>query len=172
MRKIYCRLVSSTVHLLLFQSTILNLLTSELVVINNPLVSDDYINGACLLDTHCIIYGPTEWVLLSMQGSVIERHHEKLVDDFEVLTMDFRSLDEYNLTMWSGNLDDKRIIFQSQFSDHRTSPIYLSDAMVVNDKRDLIFACSTQSKPDVTLYKLTTGRFILQIRLASFIDLT
>ena len=145
-----------------FQSTILNLLTSELVIINNPLVSDDYVNGACLLDTHCILYGPTEWVLLSMQGALIERHHEKLVDNFEVLTMDFRSLEEYHSTWWTGNLDDKRIIFQSHFAGHQTAPIYLSDAMVINGKRNLLFACSSTSKPDVTLYQLTTrGKFNL-----------
>lgn len=131
------------------------------MVINNPLVSDDYVNGACLLDTHCILYGPTEWVLLSMQGSLIERRHENLVDNFEVLMMDFRSLDEYYTTLWTGNLDDKRIIFRSNLSGHRTTPIHLSDAMVINGKRNLLFACSSTSKPDVVLYQLTTGKFFL-----------
>ena len=142
-----------------FQTTILNLLTSELVVVNNPLISDDAVNGACLLDSHCILYGATEWVLVTMQGAVQQRHHAKMEAGFEMLTMDFRSLDEYHSTLWTGNLEDKRIIFQSHLGGHRTRPVHLNDALVVNRGRNVLFSCCDPSKPDVTLYRLKTGTY-------------
>jgi len=141
------------------QTTILNLLTSELVVVNNPLISDDAVNGACLLDSHCILYGATEWVLVTMQGAVQQRHHAKMEAGFEMLTMDFRSLDEYHSTLWTGNLEDKRIIFQSHLGGHRTRPVHLNDALVVNRGRNVLFSCCDPSKPDVTLYRLKTGTY-------------
>jgi len=95
-------------------------------------------------------------VLVTMQGAVQQRHHAKMEAGFEMLTMDFRSLDEYHSTLWTGNLEDKRIIFQSHLGGHRTRPVHLNDALVVNRGRNVLFSCCDPSKPDVTLYRLKT----------------
>lgn len=117
------------------------------------------VKGACLLDTHCILYGHTQWILLTMQGTVLERHKEKFKANpqFQLLTMDFRAHGDYHVIFWTGDLDDKRLALQSIQVGQRTSFIQMHSALVMNRKRDLIYTCADPNLNNVSLFKLTSN---------------
>lgn len=131
------------------------MLTSEQIVINNPLQEDETVGGACLLDTHCVLYGQSQWVLLTMQGVAVEIHRERCKDtQFQLLAMDFESHGNYHVIFWTGDLDDKRLIMQTVNDGHRTSPLELHSAMVMNRKRDILYACADLNSSSVSVFKL------------------
>ena len=138
------------------QTIILNLLTSEQIVIDNPLVDNESVKGACLLDTHCVLYGESQWMLFTMQGTLNEGRREMCEEPgFQILSMDFRSLDEYRIVFWTGELDDKRLVLVSVKHTARTPCLSLHSAMVMNRGRDLLFGCSEQGSNNVTIFKLS-----------------
>ena len=134
------------------------MLTSEQVVVDNPFAAqNESVRGACLLDTSCVLYAHSQWILLTMQGVKVEIRSEDLVEGYQILAMDFRSLDNYHTVLWTGNLDDKRLIFRSTFDGNSTHNLQLSNALVMNHDRDLLFACTDPNSANVSLFQLTSG---------------
>lgn len=150
------------------QTILLNLLTSEQVVIDNPLPEGEAVRGACLLDTHCILYGQSQWKLLTLQGQVVESRQETFSPlpgsdvSYQILLMDFRArrAGDYHVIFWTGKLEDKRLILQSIDQGQRINPLQLHGALVMNRKREVLYACSSDaSNPDtfgVSVFKLTS----------------
>ncbi|XP_046458040.1 NACHT and WD repeat domain-containing protein 2-like isoform X2 [Daphnia pulex] len=139
------------------QTIILNLLTSEQIVINNPLQEDETVRGACLLDTHCVLYGQSQWVLLTMQGVAVEIRRERCPlsqPQFQLLSMDFESHGKYHVVFWTGDLDDKRLVLQTINDGQRTSPLELHSAMVMNRKRDILYTCADLNSANVSVFRL------------------
>ena len=134
----------------------LNLLTSELVAVGNPLSNDEVVRGVFLLDSQCVIYGRSQWVLLTMQGSVVERH-EEIADDatFQLLVVDFISLVNYHFIFWTGLLEDKRLLLKT-VSPVRQGSLALHSALVMSKKRQLLFACADPG-PNVVAFQLSAG---------------
>lgn len=128
-------------------------------MIDNPLVDGESVKGACLLDTHCVLYGESQWMLFTMQGTLNECRRE-LCDEagFQILSMDFCSHHDYHVVFWTGQLDDKRLVLQSVKHVERTPCLSLHSAMVMNRARDLLFACHEAGSNNVTLFKLVTSK--------------
>ena len=126
------------------------------MVIDNPFAAyEESVRGACLLDTNCILYAHTQWTLLTIQGATVETYAEDLDDGYEILTMDFQSLETYYVVLWTANLDDKRLIFRSVFDGRPTDNLYLSNALTMDRERKLLFACTDLNSANVTLFRLT-----------------
>lgn len=127
------------------------------MVINNPLQDNEPIKGACLLDTHCILYGHNQWIMLTMQGAIVERHREQCsLPDFQLLFMEFESQGNYHIIFWTGELDDKRLVFQTVNDGHRTNSLNIHSSMVMNRKRDLLYACANPNSSSVSVFKLNS----------------
>ena len=127
-------------------------------MINNPLQENEPVKGACLLDTHCVIYGQSQWILFTMQGTAVQNHRERCeLPDFQLLSMDFESHGSYHIIFWTGELDDKRLVLQTIDDGHRTTSLELHSAMVMNRKRDRLYACADVNSPNVTLFKLNSN---------------
>lgn len=63
------------------QIVILNTLTSEFVIVNNPLVNDESDNdedssvcGVYLMNQYAFIYGTHEWCRFDLRGNLLSRH--------------------------------------------------------------------------------------------------
>ena len=126
------------------------------MVIDNPFAAyEESVRGACLLDTNCILYAHTQWTVLTIQGATVETYAEDLDDGYEILTMDFQSLETYHVVLWTANLDDKRLIFRSVFDGRPTDNLYLSNALTMDRERKLLFACTDLNSANVTLFRLT-----------------
>lgn len=138
------------------QTILLNLLTSEQVVMENPLQADgETVKGACLLDTHCILYGQSHWKMMTLQGALVESHEESAgLPGFQLLRMDFAGHKDYHVVFWTGELDDKRLVLVSADRGLRTTPLELHSALVMNRKRDVLYACADANSSDVSLFKL------------------
>jgi len=93
---------------------------------------------------------------LTMQGSIAENHFETCCEpQFQLLSMDFRGHHDYTIIYWTGELDDKRLVLQSVVQGNRGVPLMIHSAMVMNDKRDTIFACADPNSSSVSLFKLS-----------------
>jgi hypothetical protein len=60
----------SNVHFFVFQSVLLNCLTSEFVIIENPLSEGEEVVGVNLLNSHFFILGPITWCQFDMRGNL------------------------------------------------------------------------------------------------------
>lgn len=60
------------------QIVILNTLTSEFVIVNNPLVNDESddnaVCGVYLMNQYAFIYGTHEWCRFDLRGNLLSRH--------------------------------------------------------------------------------------------------
>ena len=56
------------------QSVVLNTLTSEFVIINNPLPQKDTVRGVYLLNQCAFIYGKSGWCRFDLRGNLIGNH--------------------------------------------------------------------------------------------------
>jgi len=145
------------------QTILLNLLTSEQVIIDNPLQEGETVKGACLLDTHCILYGQSQWKLTTLQGAHVEIHYESCSpsDTFQILLMDFRAtVGDYNIVFWTGELDDKRLVLQSVEKGKRIAPLELFGALVMNRKRDILYGCTDPDPSNgsgISVFRLTSN---------------
>ena len=91
-----------------------------------------------------------------MQGAIAENHFETCCEpQFQLLSMDFRGHFDYTIIFWTGELDDKRLVLQSVVKGIRGDPLMIHSAMVMNDKRDTIFACADHNSSGVSLFKLS-----------------
>ena len=67
------------------QVVLLNALISEFVMIDNPLGTDDSIQGVVCLDTHLIIYGKFSWSLFTIAGKEVET--KRVLSESPILQM-------------------------------------------------------------------------------------
>ena len=138
------------------QTILLNLLTSEQVVIDNPLLPET-VKGARLLDTHVVLYGQSRWKMMTLQGAELESHTETCgLAGFQLLSMDFAgSADHFRVIFWTGELDDKRLaLVNADNHGRRSDPLQLHSALVMNRKRNVLYACADCNMPDVSIFKL------------------
>ncbi len=95
-----------------------------------------------------------------MQGAVAQTHRERCeIPEFQLLSMDFESHGSYHIVFWTGELDDKRLVLQTVSDAQRTSSLELHSAIVMNRKRDRLYACADINSPNVTLFKLNSTAF-------------
>lgn len=90
-----------------------------------------------------------------MQGAIVESHFESCCEpQFQLLSMEFRSHIDYTIIFWTGQLDDKRLVLQSVIQDKRGPPLEIHSALIMNDKRDIIYACADPNSSSVSVFKL------------------
>jgi len=56
------------------QTVVLNTLTSEFVVIDNPLSNEDTVCGVHLMNQYVFIYGKLSWCKFDLRGNLLDTH--------------------------------------------------------------------------------------------------
>ncbi|XP_004923513.1 NACHT and WD repeat domain-containing protein 2 [Bombyx mori] len=140
-------------------SMLLNMLTSEYVTIDNPLDEGETVRGVFVLNHHMIIYGPRSWVQYSMRGE-----HEKTIpapdtapyDDveWEILSMEFRDLENFVLVMWSGDLDEDRLLVLFCKEGAWMRPLRCRGAMALSKNWNKIYSSDPDRGYQISIYQL------------------
>ncbi|XP_063370018.1 NACHT and WD repeat domain-containing protein 2 [Cydia amplana] len=140
-------------------SMLLNMLTSEYVTIENPLDEGETVRGVSVLNHHMFIYGPNSWVRFSMRGE----HEETLpapdpapYDDvtWEILSMEFRDLDNFQLIMWSGDLDEDRLLVHFKKEGEWVKPLRCRGALAFNKGWNRIYTSDPERGYQISIFEL------------------
>ncbi|XP_052753046.1 NACHT and WD repeat domain-containing protein 2 [Galleria mellonella] len=140
-------------------SMLLNMLTSEYITIDNPLDEGETVRGVYVLNHHMFIYGPRSWVQYSMRGE-----HEQTqpapdstpYDDvnWEILSMEFRDLENFVLVKWSGDLDDDRLLVHFCKAGAWMKPLRCRGAMALNKNWTRIYTSDPERGYQITIFEL------------------
>lgn len=69
------------------QSVLLNMLSGEFIIINNPFEKNDIVCGVYLLNQNMIIFCQRKWIIYDLRGQPIEQHEAPdVADDWEILS--------------------------------------------------------------------------------------
>ncbi|CAH2243694.1 jg8754 [Pararge aegeria aegeria] len=140
-------------------SILLNMLTSEYITIENPLDEGETVRGVYALNHHFFIYGPSSWVQYSMRGEIEDT---KPVPDatpyddvtWEILLMEFRDLENFVVVMWSGDLDDDRLLVHFCKSGEWIQPLRCRGAMTLNKHWTRIYTSDPERGYQISIYEL------------------
>lgn len=72
---------------------------------------------------------------------------------WEILNMEFTTCSDYNVTFWSGSINETRIRFDSCRGEVFTEPLLLFSALVLNKKRDQLYGCANEANYEVSKYR-------------------
>ena len=137
------------------QTILLNTLVSEYIVIDNPFDLEEDIQGLCLLDDHLIIYSQNAWTLYTTSG--VQKKMENL-GLFTIMNMVFRSLNDYSLICWSGDVSDpKMTLSTTKRGTESTSIVNFHSAFVLNSEQTKFWACGNPLSYDISLFEFVGG---------------
>ncbi|XP_013168603.1 PREDICTED: NACHT and WD repeat domain-containing protein 2 [Papilio xuthus] len=140
-------------------SMLLNMLTSEYVTIDNPLDEGETVRGVYVLNHHMFIYGPRSWVQYNMRGELeqtVSAPDTGPYDDvtWEILSMEFRDLENFVLIMWSGDLDDDRLLVQFQKNGTWMQPLRCRGAVTFNKYWTKIYSSDPERGYQISVFEL------------------
>ncbi|XP_072379032.1 NACHT and WD repeat domain-containing protein 2 isoform X1 [Diabrotica undecimpunctata] len=138
------------------QTILLNMLSSEFVTIDNPLVDESAVTGIYLLNHNLYIYGRDTWIKFDMRGTRQEEYHSPLdMSDWSILHMEFDNKEEYRIIFWKDNLDDDRM---SLFLHSEEDFEYLEfhSAIVFIKDKSVLYTCTTPDSYQVSKYEKNT----------------
>ncbi|CAH1405153.1 unnamed protein product [Nezara viridula] len=138
------------------QSVLLNTLSSEYVVIDNPLPEGEEVAGLFLLNQHFFIHGSSNWCRFDMRGELIAKYTSmENPTEWPVFSMEYKTLEDYLFLFWSGNLDDPRLLLNTKRPYGDLSPLQFHSAMVLNKDWNTIYCCTQPGSYQVS--KFTAG---------------
>lgn len=103
------------------QTVLLNTLTSEYVIIDNPLQNEESVQGVFLLNAHLFIHGQRSWCRFNMRGELQERYNSP--ERLPLLQMEFTTLEEYRLIFWSGDLNEEDMLLHTTTETTKLEPL-------------------------------------------------
>ncbi|XP_008551438.1 NACHT and WD repeat domain-containing protein 2 [Microplitis demolitor] len=166
------------------QIVILNTLTSEFVIVNNPLVNDESddnaVCGVYLMNQYAFIYGTHEWCRFDLRGNLLSRHTTTTpqidYNKWKILLVEYTDLTDYRIVFWSGKLDEPSMLIfynneknngnnncdnhQQHFESDKNeseviaNPLEFHSAMVLTKDKKTFYACTTKDDYRVTKYTI------------------
>ncbi|XP_050685594.1 NACHT and WD repeat domain-containing protein 2 [Leptidea sinapis] len=144
-------------------SILLNMLTSEYVTIENPLDEGETVRGVYVLNHHMIIYGPHSWVQYNTRGE-----HEQTVTapstepyndlNWEILSIEMIDLENLFVVMWSGDLDNDRLLVHFCKDSAWVQPLRCRGAVAFNKHWTRIYSSDPERGYQVSAYELNDDK--------------
>ncbi|XP_059619516.1 NACHT and WD repeat domain-containing protein 2 [Phlebotomus argentipes] len=137
------------------QTVLLNMLSSEFVIIDNPFEASDQVTGVFLLNQNLFIHTKLKWARFDMRGNLQEKFDAiNVTDEWEILLMEFYSINEYHVVYWTGQISNEKLRFDT-FREGFTIPaMNFHSAMAMNRDRTSLFCCTHDNDYQVTAYQL------------------
>ncbi|KAH8361900.1 hypothetical protein KR200_007131 [Drosophila serrata] len=136
------------------QTVLLNMLSSEFVVINSPFEeSHGPVSGLFLLNQNLFITCKLRWAQFDMRGNLVDTFEVPGDnDDWEILTMEFFNPTDYNVVFWSGSINDMRLRLDSCRGGNYSNSQRLYSAMVMNKERTRAYGCANEENFEVSVF--------------------
>ncbi|XP_034663860.1 NACHT and WD repeat domain-containing protein 2 [Drosophila subobscura] len=135
------------------QTVLLNMLSSEFVVINSPFEEcHGPVSGLYLLN-HCLfITCKLRWAQFDMRGNLVDTFDVPGENaDWEILTMEFFSPTDYNVVFWSGSINDMRLRLDSCRGGNYSSSKRFYSALAMNKSRTRAYGCASEENFEVSV---------------------
>ena len=137
------------------QTILLNALVAEFIIIDNPLLDDDQVEGIRLLDTNLIIFGSSSWSLLNLSGKVIRNTKIDRADS--ILEMKFSTASDYSIAYWSGDLAKTDMALETYKDDVKGETLEFFSVMVLNQEQTRVWVCPSNDAFDIVGYEYKDG---------------
>ncbi|KAK9887312.1 hypothetical protein WA026_021621 [Henosepilachna vigintioctopunctata] len=139
------------------QTVLLNMLSSEFIILDNQLEENEDVVGVRLLNYNLFIYGPKSWARLDMRGNKEENRTSTVdINEWKILNMEFDNKNTYRTIYWKGDLDDDRMLLISTENDREYEQLEFHSGLAFSQKKDVIYTCITENNYCVT--KFVTNR--------------
>lgn len=137
------------------QCVLLNMLSSEFSIINNPFDESDNIHGVFLLNNAFFLYSKLKWALYDMRGQFQESHEISDVNgnEWELLDMDFVNFKEFYAVFWSGTIGETRLKFYTQKDGLIIDCVPCHSAVEMNESKSQIYCCKNEENCQVSKLK-------------------
>ncbi|XP_069163973.1 NACHT and WD repeat domain-containing protein 2 [Procambarus clarkii] len=132
------------------QTVLLNMLTSEFFLLENPIPGEKVI-GTLLSDSCALIHGERSWVLYTLRGEERERVSSPV--DKPILFMDFKSTNDYSLICWSGDFDNKDLLIHTVDGGTTFPNLEFHSVMTWTKCRRWLYCCTHQHDQDVCVFR-------------------
>ncbi|GAB0097357.1 NACHT domain-containing protein [Sergentomyia squamirostris] len=137
------------------QSVLLNMLSSEFVIIDNPFEATDQVTGVYLLNQNFFIHTKLKWARFDMRGNFQEKFDAvNVTEDWEILLMEFHSITEYHVVYWTGQISNEKLRFDTFREECTIPPKHFHSAMAMNRARTALYCCCHDNDYQVTGYQL------------------
>ncbi|KAK0175700.1 hypothetical protein PV327_009429 [Microctonus hyperodae] len=135
------------------QTVILNTLSSEFIVMNNPLSDEQSICGVHLMNQFVIVYGKNEWCRYDLRGNLVSRHLTPVdYNLWHILHIEYTTLNVYRLIFWSGNLENASMLIHSYDEGDIFYHLEFHSAMTMTVDKKTLYACTNATDYRVTKY--------------------
>ncbi|XP_034486259.1 NACHT and WD repeat domain-containing protein 2 [Drosophila innubila] len=153
------------------QIVLLNMLSSEFVVINSPFEeADGPVSGLYLLNQNLFLICKLRWAKFDMRGNLVDIYEVPGQNtDWEILTMEFFSPIDYNVIFWSGSINEIRLRLDSCRSSKSSNSVHFFSALVMNKGRTRAYGCASPENFEVSVYDFTENEETGEI-LWSFVE--
>ncbi|KAI5755532.1 hypothetical protein M8J77_017783 [Diaphorina citri] len=144
------------------QSVLLNCLTSEFVIIENPLSEGEEVVGVNLLNSHFFILGPITWCQFDMRGN-LENKFTSPEDDpklWPMMKIEYSTLQDFRIFFWSGTLDDPHMKVRAYRPEGDMESFQFHSGLVFSADKNKIFCCSEEGKFSVSEFDAPRGSTI------------
>ncbi|XP_045112132.1 NACHT and WD repeat domain-containing protein 2-like isoform X2 [Portunus trituberculatus] len=132
------------------QTVLLNMLTSEFFLLENPMPGEKVI-GTLLSDTCALIHGEKSWVLYTLRGEERERVSSPV--DKPILFMDFVSPTDYSLVCWSGDFENKNLLIYTMDGGQAFPIVDFHSVMTRTKNRERMYCCTLEHGQDVCAFR-------------------
>ncbi|KAI9580289.1 NACHT and WD repeat domain-containing protein 2 [Glossina fuscipes] len=139
------------------QTVLLNMLSSEFVVIDNPFEEEDgSLSSLYLINQSLFISCKLKWARFDLRGNLVEIHIINADDTYawEILSMDFTSPKIYNVILWSGSINETRLRYNTFRDELETPTLLFYSALTLNKCGDRIYGCASEENYEVSVYEL------------------
>lgn len=129
------------------QCVLLNMLSSEFWIINNPFEESDNISGVFLLNQAFFVYSKLKWAKYDMRGQFQEIHEFTDVNgaEWELLYMEFLNFSEFFAIFWSGSISEMRLRMHTTKDGVNTDPVFFHSAYIMNKARNVMYCCKNEA---------------------------
>ncbi|XP_068248399.1 NACHT and WD repeat domain-containing protein 2 [Palaemon carinicauda] len=132
------------------QMVLLNMLTSEFFILENPVPGEPVI-GTLLSDACAAVYGERYWVLYTLRGEEKERIRSPV--DKPILNMDFKSPKDYSIICWTGDFDDKNLLIYTVDDGNVLETLHFHSVMAWTPDRMDLYCCVNENGDDVCHFR-------------------
>ncbi|XP_053968962.1 NACHT and WD repeat domain-containing protein 2 [Anastrepha ludens] len=137
------------------QTVLLNMLSSEFVVIDSPFEEcDGPVSGLYLLNQSLFLTCKLRWAQFDMRGNLMGVHDiYGDITDWEILNIEFLRPNDYNVIFWSGSINETRIRLDSCRNELHSEPLLLYSALAINKPRTKIYGCASEENYEVSVFR-------------------
>ncbi|KAK5645668.1 hypothetical protein RI129_004132 [Pyrocoelia pectoralis] len=141
------------------QIVLLNTLTSEYTVVDNPLPEQDPVVGVDLLTYNLFVYGAKSWVQFDVRGNQQKVFHTPIEDEnWHILVIDYDNLSDYIIIFWRNDLENDQMILHSYKNKIDFNPLEYHSAITFSKDKEVLYTCTTENIYAVTKYRRNYSR--------------